>query len=147
MDRLHRIKNRLIDCVESQVENNLECVDTKELGEAIDMIKDISKAMYYFTITEAMDGDSKGEREYYPNAWEVYPIPTGKEIMYGGMMKYKKNYMEGKAMHHDKNKLMQDLENYMEELNKDVTEMMAEMTAEEKQMLQQKLQHLMGKVK
>jgi hypothetical protein len=29
-------------------------VDTKELGEAIDMIKDLEEAIYYCTVTEAM---------------------------------------------------------------------------------------------
>jgi hypothetical protein len=34
---------------------HLDTVDTKELGEAIDMIKDLSEAIYYCTITEAME--------------------------------------------------------------------------------------------
>ena len=58
MKRLYHIKDILIDEVKSQV-SNLECVDTKELGEAIDMIKDLEEAIYYCTITEAMH--SKGE--------------------------------------------------------------------------------------
>ena len=142
MERLHKIKDCLIDCVAKQVEDNLECVDTEELGEAIDMIKDISKAMYYFTITDAMHTDSgthKSQREYYSDGWDY---------SYGaGMMKSKKNYMESKAMHHDKNKLMQDLEAYMADLSKDIVEIMTDMSAEEKQMLQQKLQILAAKLK
>jgi hypothetical protein len=34
---------------------NMECVDTEELGEAIDMIKDLEEAMYYHSIRKAMD--------------------------------------------------------------------------------------------
>ena len=41
-------------CIESQM-TNLDEVDTKELGEAIDMIKDLEEAMYYCTITKAME--------------------------------------------------------------------------------------------
>jgi hypothetical protein len=33
---------------------NLDCVDAKELGEVIDMIKDIEEAIYYCTVTAAM---------------------------------------------------------------------------------------------
>ena len=42
---------------------HLETVDTKELGEAIDMIKDLSEAIYYCTITEAME--KKDEEPQY----------------------------------------------------------------------------------
>ena len=53
MERLCRIKDTLIDQVQMQL-NHLESVDAKELGEVIDMIKDIEEAVYYCTITEAM---------------------------------------------------------------------------------------------
>ena len=51
--RLIKIAECLVYEVEKQTEN-LECVDTKELAEAIDMIKDLSKAIYYDVVTEAM---------------------------------------------------------------------------------------------
>ena len=41
-------------CIEGQM-THLDEVDTKELGEAIDMIKDLEEAMYYCTITKAME--------------------------------------------------------------------------------------------
>ena len=53
MERLKAIKNNLISCVEGQMAN-LQTVDTKELGEAVDMIKDMEEVMYYCTIVEAM---------------------------------------------------------------------------------------------
>jgi tyrosyl-tRNA synthetase len=151
MEKLHKIKECLIDCVANQVENHLDCVNTKELGEAIDMIKDISKAMYYFTITEAMENGPethKKQREYYPDVWETYSTHSGGERSSGAeMMKSRKNYIDGKTMHHDKSKLMQDLESYMAELSKDMVEMVQDMSMEEKQMLQQKLQILAAKIK
>ena len=62
MKRLKAIKESLVECVESQVHGHLEEVDTKELGEAIDMIKDLAKAIYYCTVTEAMEkGSIKGD--------------------------------------------------------------------------------------
>jgi type IV secretory pathway VirB4 component len=47
------MKTTLMSCVQSQM-SNLKDVDAKELGEAIDMLKDLEEAMYYCTITEAM---------------------------------------------------------------------------------------------
>jgi DUF438 domain-containing protein len=54
MKRLEHMKECLIACVENQM-NHLEQADTKELGEAIDMIKDLEEAIYYKTITESMN--------------------------------------------------------------------------------------------
>lgn len=58
--RLQHMKESLVSCVENQL-THLESVDTKELGEAIDMIKDLEEAIYYCTITKAMN--EKGEEK------------------------------------------------------------------------------------
>ena len=46
---------------------HLEQVDAKELGEVIDMVKDIEEAIYYCTITKAMEEKEKsgGERVHH----------------------------------------------------------------------------------
>ena len=62
MEKLKQMKEALVGCVESQVFGNLKDVDAKELGEAMDMIKDLSEAIYYCTITEAMEGEKHGEK-------------------------------------------------------------------------------------
>lgn len=54
----------LTSCVENQL-THLESVDTKELGEAIDMIKDLEEAMYYCVITKAME-EKDESKAYYP---------------------------------------------------------------------------------
>ena len=46
MEELERIKEQLITCVQSQM-MNLQDVDAKELGEVIDMIKDLSETLFY----------------------------------------------------------------------------------------------------
>ena len=59
------MKQSLMSCVQSQI-SNLKDVDAKELGEAIDMLKDIEEAMYYCTITEAMKNkEDESVKEYY----------------------------------------------------------------------------------
>jgi len=40
----------------------MEKVDAQELGAAVDMIKDLSEAIYYCTITEAME-EKEDEKE------------------------------------------------------------------------------------
>lgn len=54
--RLEHMKETLMCAVEMQL-CDLGNVDTKELGEAIDMIKDLEEAIYYCTVTEAMKGN------------------------------------------------------------------------------------------
>jgi ribosomal protein S18 len=65
MDRLYKLKEDILSCVENQVKNNLKDVDTKELGEAIDIIKDLSEAIYYCTITDAMGSTEEYEKKHY----------------------------------------------------------------------------------
>ena len=62
-ERLKHLKESLMTCIEGQMCNVYEA-DTEELGEAIDMLKDLEEALYYCTITEAMEGgDKKRHRE------------------------------------------------------------------------------------
>ena len=60
MERLKRIKDCLISAIETHLDD-LDAVDTKEMGEVIDMIKDIEEAIYYYTVTHAMleSGETK----------------------------------------------------------------------------------------
>ena len=63
IERMKSMKDTLMNCVQGQM-GDLASVDAKELGEAIDMIKDLSEAIYYCTITNSME---EGEKEkYYP---------------------------------------------------------------------------------
>ena len=48
-ETLKTMKEQIISCVQGQL-GDISKVDTHELGEAIDMIKDLSEAVYYCTI-------------------------------------------------------------------------------------------------
>lgn len=79
MERLKSIKDQLIAQVQGQM-GDLKCVDTHELGEVIDMIYDLAKAIYYCTVTEAMEEGSKKEdmrgfNNYYYTE-KYYPMPS-----------------------------------------------------------------------
>lgn len=62
MDRLKNMKESLMNCVQTQINGNLQSVNAKELGEAVDMIKDLSEAIYYCSITEAMEKSEKEQK-------------------------------------------------------------------------------------
>ena len=69
MEHLKNMKTKLVECVEKQIGGNLEYTNAQELGEAVDMIKDLSEAIYYCTITEAMEGkDQMKNGGHYPAA-------------------------------------------------------------------------------
>lgn len=57
MERLKEIEKCLVSQIQSQC-GDLRKVDTKEMGEVIDMIKDLEEAMYYCSIIEAMEKGS-----------------------------------------------------------------------------------------
>ena len=58
MERLKRVKETLMSCIESQM-GHLDTVDTEELGDVVDMVKDLEEAIYYCTITKAMEEKEK----------------------------------------------------------------------------------------
>lgn len=59
MEQLKQMKEALIGCVQGQIYGNMDKVDAKELGEAVDMIKDLAETIYFCTITEAMEKEEK----------------------------------------------------------------------------------------
>ena len=60
MEQLRNIEQCLIGTVQGQM-GDLKKVNTKEMGEVIDMIKDLEEAMYYCSIIEAMEKTSEKE--------------------------------------------------------------------------------------
>ena len=79
MDQLKTIKEQIVSQVCAQM-GDLRRVDSKELGEAIDMIKDLSKSIYYCEVVKAMEeGKEKEEMRSSNNYYytEKYlPMPS-----------------------------------------------------------------------
>lgn len=70
LEEIRQLKNTLLDAVKAEVAKGVQCVDTKEAGEVVDMIKDLAEAekccmeaCYYTKIVEAMD--EAGEEDIY----------------------------------------------------------------------------------
>lgn len=64
MEQLKHMKETLINCIQSQM-SHLDTVDTEELGDVIDMVKDLEEAIYYCTITKAMEEKEKQGGQHY----------------------------------------------------------------------------------
>ena len=125
MHKLKRLKELLVDAIECEVEEGLEGVDTKELGEAIDMVKDLAKAIYYCTVTEAMEGEDKKD------AHDGYSTKSLSADCGDKSAHSRRRYIEGK-MHSDKAVQMKELEVFTQELTWEIMEMMRDASPEEK---------------
>ena len=162
MKRLYEMKNCLINAAQSQMSNLQNC-DAEELGEVIDMIKDIDQAIYYCTIAKAMRESDEEEplRMYYRKRkrnvpmdyYDRYEDEDEKEYpikIYdsreGKSPERRRMYMESKELHHDQAKKLKELEEYMQELNADILEMIEGASQEEKQLLQKKIALLATKI-
>lgn len=170
MEQLKHMKDQLVSLVSNQL-SHVETTDAKELGEVVDMIKDIAETMYYCTITEAMESKSNKEEEhqryyipmrdldrrygrmYYddemtPKHTEGHYNPTAamRDVNEGRSPVSRKTYMESKELHQPKEKKMKELDNYMRELSQDITEMIHDASPEEKQLLQSKISTLANKI-
>lgn len=98
IEAMKSIQEQLISCVHGQM-GDLKNTDTKELGQAVDMIKDMEEAIYYHTITEAMNksseatknGGSNGETNinYYSYPNRMFPSENYRDMeRNGGYMYY-----------------------------------------------------------
>ena len=141
--KLIKIAECLVCEVEKQTEN-LECVDTKELAEAIDMIKDLSKAIYYDVVTEAMlevdelSATSVLDTEQRQKKKETNSVSTG-------YASYKK-YLEAKEHNSDMSILIKNLETFIQDFSADIMAIINDASPEEKQYLNKKIIALANKV-
>ena len=153
------MKEKLMTCVESQL-GDLSNTNAEELGEVVDMIKDLEETIYYCTVVEAMEKrseeDEKRERMYYPimyygsaydRGMRDYDMVYPRDYREGRSGSSRRMYMESKEMHEGKEKQMHELEKYIHELSEDVMDMINDATPEEKEMLSHKLTTLAEKIK
>lgn len=170
---MHRLKTmkEILVCAAQEQMRHLDCVDAKELGEVVDMIKDLEEAIYYCTITEAMHASDEHGRMYYPmyNIMDKYgnnnvdyrdvsdsqhdwgEVSNGdgedmRDYREGKSSTQRRKYMESKEKHHTKAQQLQELEKYVKDLSEDLVDMIEEATAEEKQYLGNRIAALATKI-
>ena len=147
MKKLCKIKDTLINLVEQQM-TNPQCVDTHEMGEVIDMIKDLAETCYYVSIVEAMEDKEDNEESNRQTDTMYYGIGAmdGDNKKMGHSPMKRKSYIESKERHMDQALQMQELEDYAQVLTSDLLEMIQDATPEEKQLLQRKIATLATKI-
>ena len=73
--RMYDMIEKLSECAKSEFDKGIDNVDACEMGKVTDMMKDLAEAMYYRTLTKAMDEadeeeimemfDRYGDRRFY----------------------------------------------------------------------------------
>jgi hypothetical protein len=132
--KMIKVADKILCAIEKQMEH-LECVDTKELGEAVDMIKDLSEAMYYDVVTETM-----------LKVDELTPESADSSHHDAHSYHSRKVYLEAKEKHMDPAIQMRELEKYMQELTSEMMTMIGDATPEEKQYLVKRITTLATKI-
>lgn len=67
---IHCIIEKLAETTKVELDKGIENVDTKEMGEVADIIKDLAEAEYYAKISKAMDEAEYGEDYDYMGAYD-----------------------------------------------------------------------------
>ena len=100
IEKLKSIQECLASAAEAQV-YDLENVDAQELGEVIDIIKDIEETIYYCTVTKAMKEGVEEYREpevmYYGGYRRERPSWREKDM---GDWSDERRYYDGKGSQH-----------------------------------------------
>lgn len=78
IEALKTMKDQLMSCVQGQL-GDISKVDAHELGEAVDMIKDLAEAIYYCTITESMEKSDEVKKQGETNI-NYYTTPYNSRI-------------------------------------------------------------------
>ena len=90
-ENLKMMKEQLMSCVQGQL-GDISKVDTHELGEAIDMIKDLAEAIYYCTITDSMEKNNEIQK-MSSSTINYYTTPINQMYPYIDEMNKTKRYM------------------------------------------------------
>jgi hypothetical protein len=119
------------------------------MGEAIDMLKDLEEALYYATITEAMESKESSQPIQYNNGGRSSMHQSGdhstsynnggysrnsssmsnytdmkmRDPWEGRSPEKRRMYMESRSSHTDKNTQIKELETYLQDLSSDIVEM------------------------
>lgn len=142
---MKEIRNKLVEILKHQILENSDNVCTAELGEVMDMLKDIyemkkyeSEIQYYGEIVEAMKNSSQSDKEYYVDnkilKHMYYKNPVGKSS--AKIKEFKETSRSNK---------MNVMNSFFDALVDDINEMMTELNSEERVVAQQKVVELSGR--
>lgn len=96
---IHKTIEEIAECAKSEVCKGLENLDTKEMSEVADILKDLCEAEYYATITKAMEEAEYGEEYDIHGPMEGRRYYRGRARDSMGRFKSRRGYDE--VMHYD----------------------------------------------
>lgn len=64
-DKICDMLESVLKCADAEVSKGIENVDTHELYEVVDIIKDLTEAKYYCSVTEAMEEYDEDDKKWY----------------------------------------------------------------------------------
>jgi hypothetical protein len=67
---IHDMIEKLSECAKMEFEKGIDNINAEEMGEVIDMIKDLAEAEYYSKISKAMDESEYGDDYDYKGAYD-----------------------------------------------------------------------------
>lgn len=163
--KLSNIMCRLIDCLDEQVKNGIENLDTEEAFKCADIIKDLAETMYHEQISIAMDESRYGKA--YSMDMDTYKKKTASELRdmdrkERGLMYYtetdskyenaKRTYAEVKATHNnntqeDNTANIKSIEEMVHVVTEDIMAIVPGMTPTEKTYIKQKLLNISNEIK
>lgn len=68
---IHSMIEKLSECAKCELDKGIEQIDTKEMGEVAEIIKELAEAEYYSKISKAMDEAEYGEDYDYNGAYDT----------------------------------------------------------------------------
>ena len=100
---IHSIIERLSECAKCELDKGIEQIDTKEMGEVAEIIKELSEAEYYAKISKAMDEAEYGEDYDYMGAYDENERKgyRGQRRDSRGRYMSRRSYTEPMMMHDD----------------------------------------------
>ena len=79
IERIHKMQECLTEKAVSELEKGIENVDTSEMGQVVDMIKDLAEAEYHSIISKAMKKADEEEEEYNKELLRMLKTEYGEE--------------------------------------------------------------------
>lgn len=106
---IHDMIEKLSECAKCEMDKGIEQLDTKEMGEVAEIIKELSEAEYYAKISKAMD-----ESEYGEDYDEYGPIDNSRRGYRGQPRDSRGRYMSrrGRRMGYEEPMYRMSVEDY-----------------------------------
>ena len=99
---IHCMIEKLSEVAKCELDKGVENIDTKEMGEVAEIIKELSEAEYYAKISKAMDESEYGEDYDYRGAYDEHERKGYRGRMRDSKGRYmKRSYTPNTMMHDD----------------------------------------------